>query len=271
MKSNSIECALSASLALAGLILSQSSVHAQAWKLVGITGQQGDATLAEAGGFLHPDNTIYQINPATGSITKLFTATFAPDSHSIGFDPVANLLYHTAGAGAYRDDPNRTGTPQGSDPIPGLAFQDNYYVEKINLATQVATGVINANPCPNPDPALPCFGLPAPRPTWALPTERRDSTQTASTFRQQGPDEYSALRGMAYSTVSNLFYVSDGNGIYTLTTSGDSKFLARPAFPIDNAVDEDKAIAFVVTTNLYVGHRNGAVDPADATGAKDDI
>ena len=178
-------------------------------------------------------------------------------------------MYHTGGSAAYRDDPTRTGTPQGGEPIPGLAFQDNYYVETINLATQVATGVINANPCPNPDPNLPCFGLVAPRPAWALPLERRTSDQTDSSFRQRGPNEYSALRGMAWPAEKNLFYVTDSEGIFKLTPTGDSTFLSRPAFPIDGKVDVDKAIAFVVTTNLLVGHRDGAVDPNDELQPKD--
>jgi hypothetical protein len=255
---------LLASCAVALSLWSSQVAHAQPWQLVGITGQQGNDDIAT-----YPDNTLFDINLTTGALAKLFTATYIPDSHSIGYNPVSGLLYHTGGANAYRDDPTRTGTPQGGEPIPGLAFQDNYYVETINLATQVATGVINNNPCPNPDPLLPCFGLVAPRPTWALPAERRTSDQTDPSFRQRGPNEYSALRGMAWSAEKNLFYVSDGEGIFKLTPTGDSTFLARPGFPIDGKVDVDKAIGFVVTTNLLVGHRDGAVDPVDEIPVKD--
>ena len=123
---------------IASIVFAQ---HNQAWKLVGITGQQGNDDIAT-----YPDNTLFEINTDTGALTKLFQATFIPDSHSIGYNPDSGLLFHTGGAGAYRDDPTRTGTPQGGEPIPGLAFQDNYYVETINLATQQAIGVINACP-----------------------------------------------------------------------------------------------------------------------------
>lgn len=130
--------------------------YAQGWRLIGITGQQSNASdLDPQGGFLYPDNTLFQISLTNGSTTKLFRTTWVPDSQSIGYNPVDGLLYHTAGANAYRDDPLRTGHDQGGDDIPGLAFQDNYYMEKINLVTQAMTGVFNANPAPNPDPTLP--------------------------------------------------------------------------------------------------------------------
>ena len=123
------------------------------------------------------------------------------------------------------------------------------------------TAVLNANPCPNPDPTLPCFGLPAPRPTWALPEDRRDSTQTDPSFRQKGEHEYSALRGMAWSDAENLFYVTDNEGIFRLTPNGVSTFVARPAFPTDGKLDQSKAIAFYTVgavTQLLVGHRDGS-------------
>jgi hypothetical protein len=242
---------------------------AQEWKLIGITGQQSDRTLDGAGGFLHPDNTLYEINVTNGTITKLFRTTWVPDSHAIGYNPVTGLLFHSGGGAAREDDPTLTGHDQGGPPIPGLAFQDNYYLEAINLATQQPTPIFNANPCPNPDSTLPCFGLPAPRPAWALPAQRRNSTQTASSFRQEGPDEYSGLRGMAWSAQEKLFYVSDSDGIFKLTATGESTFLAQPSFPIDDAFDLAKAIAFVVTTNLLVGHRDGAIDPDDPLNSQD--
>jgi hypothetical protein len=231
------------------------------WRLIGITGQQGDDTRNAQNEFLYPDNTLFEINLANGALTKLFRTTWVPDSHSIGYSPANNLVYHSAGAGAYRDDPLRAGHEQGGPDIPGLGFQDNYYLETINLATRAMSPILNANPCPNPDAALPCFGLPAPVPKWALPDYRRKSSQIESTNRLRGTNEYSALRGMAWSTAKNLFYVTDSEGIFKLTPSGDSTFLARPAFPIDSKRDVAKGIAFVTVTNvtkLLVGHRDGS-------------
>jgi len=146
-------------------------------------------------------------------------------------------------------------------------------MEAVNLTTRVATAVFNADPCPNPDPSLPCFGLPAPRPGWVRPVARRDSTQTDGAFRETGIDEYHASRGMAWSASQNLFYISDELGIFKLNTEGDCTFLARPAFPSDGSQDNSKAIAFVKVgnqTKLFVGHRNGVgangalieIDPA---------
>ncbi len=123
--------------------------------------------------------------------------------------------------------------------------------------------VFNSNPCPNPDAALPCFGLPAPRPSWVLPVERRDSTQTDESFRVRGTDEYTAVRGMAWSASKNLFYIADDEGIFKLTRTGESTFLARPAFPSGGALNESKGIAFVQIgneTRLLAGHRNGVGD-----------
>lgn len=238
------------------------------WRLIAISGQQGNADdLNPQGGFLYPDNTLFEVNLTSGALTKLFRTTWVPDSQAIGFNPADGLLYHTAGANAYRNDPLRAGHEQGGPDIPGVGYQDSYYLEKINLTTQAATAIFNADPCPNPDPTLPCFGLPAPIPTWAEPQLRRDSTQTGNEFRLRGENEYTAARGLAWSTAKQLFYLSDGEGIFKLTASGDSTFLARPAFA-DAKADECKGIAFITTngvTKLLVGHRNaGAIMEVDA-------
>jgi hypothetical protein len=248
-------------LAAISLLLAPRASNAQGWRLVGITGQQSDDQTDPQTNFIYPDNTLFEISLTNGSLKKLFRPTWVPDSHSIGYNPVDGLLYHSGGASAYRDDPLRTGHEQGGEEIPGLAFQDNYYLEKINLATQTMTAVLNANPCPNPDPTLPCFGLPAPRPAWALPVDRRDSTQTDASFRQKGEHEYSALRGMAWSDAENLFYVTDNEGIFRLTPNGVSTFVARPAFLTDGKLDQSKGIAFYTVggvTQLLVGHRDGS-------------
>jgi hypothetical protein len=227
------------------------------WKLYGISGQQTDITPADSGtGFKYPDHSLFEINTTTAAVTKLFTTVWVNDSQAIGFNAENNLLYHTAGAEAYRNDPLRTGHDQGGPEIPGVGYQDSQYMETINPTTFAASAIFNADPCPNPDSSLPCFGLTAPRPAWVLPTERRDSTQTDPSFRQTGENEYHAARGLAWSPTKKVFYLSDELGIFKMTPAGESTFLARPAFPTDGSVDEAKSIAFVTLTNLYVGHRN---------------
>ncbi|HEY6228292.1 MAG TPA: hypothetical protein VI282_14315, partial [Verrucomicrobiae bacterium] len=230
------------------------------WQLFGISGQQTDTTPADSGtGFKYPDHTLFRINLANGSLTQVLTLPWINDSQSLGFNPDNNLLYHTGGSEAYRNDPSRTGHDQGGADIAGVGFQDSQYMETVNLANLALTPIFNSDPCPNPDATLPCFGLPAPRPTWVLPTDRRTSTQTDPSFNTRGPNEYHAARGLAWSPTKKLFYVADELGIFTLTPSGDSTFLARPAFPGDGQVDESKSIAFVTLTNLYVGHRNAGL------------
>jgi hypothetical protein len=252
-------------------IASMVFVPTDPWRLVGITGQKADETPDGQGGFVYPDNTMFEINHYSGLVNKLFRATWTPDSHSIGYCPTNDLVYHTGGSQAYRDDPSRTGHEQGGPDIPGLAFQDNQYMENINLLTQTATGVYNCNPCPNPDTTwpLPCFGLVAPIPSWVLPQYRRSTTDPdhlSSTNRIRGTNEPSAIRGMAWSTNKNLFYITDGEGIFKMTATGDCTFLARPAFTnaeVIGNVDADKAIAFVSVggvTKLWVGHKEGGVN-----------
>ena len=242
------------------LLLWPGIAPAQDWRLIGITGQQGDETPDPQGGFLYPDHTLYEINLTNAAITKLFRLTFVNDSQAIGFCPLTGTLYHSAGSESYSNNPFRTGHDQGGPDISGVGYQDSQYLESINLATGVATAVFNADPCPNPDPLLPCFGLPAPRPAWVEPVERRDSTQTDASFNVRGPNEYHAARGMAWSANKGLFYIADEQGIFKLTPTGDCTFLARPAFQIDGSVNNAKAIAFVTVgalSRLLVGHRNG--------------
>jgi hypothetical protein len=242
------------------------------WKLIGITGQQGNTTSDGAGGFLYPDHTIYDLDAilsdAFGTPEKLFAAPFVNDSQAIGFCPTDGLIYHTGGSESYSNNPLRRGNDQGGPDIFGLGYQDSQAMASFDLQTRTFTGVFNAAPCPNPDPTLPCFGVVAPRPSWVLPVERRNSTQTGGEYRARGSNEYHAARGLAWSASKNLFYVADEFGIFTLTTDGDCQFLARPAFPGDSTVDEAKAI-LVVPERLLVGHRNaGYLMEVDAqTGA----
>ncbi|HKQ39450.1 MAG TPA: hypothetical protein VJ063_15340 [Verrucomicrobiae bacterium] len=226
------------------------------WKLVGITGQQGDDD-ANA----YPDHTLFDLDlyftdPGFGYPVRMFQMTFVNDSQSIGYCPADGFLYHTGGAESWNNNPLRTGSDQGGPTIYGIGYQDSQYLEKVDLATQVATAIYNADPCPNPDPSLPCFGLAAPRPNWVLPVERRDHTQTGSQYRARGVNEYHAVRGMAWSSGKNAFYVSDENGIFRITRDGDCKFVSRPGFPNDGALDESKAI-LVIPERLLIGHRDG--------------
>jgi hypothetical protein len=228
------------------------------WKLYGITGQQTDTTLAGTD-FQYPDHTVFEINTTNATLTKLMQTVWVNDSQALGFNPQNNLLYHTGGSEAYRNDPTRTGHDQGGDTIAGVGFQDSQYMETISPGTGAASAIFNSDPCPNPDPNLPCFGLPAPRPDWILPTERRTSDQTDPSFNTRGENEYHAARGLAWSPTKKLFYIADELGIFKLTTNGQSTFLARPAFPVGLETDEAKAIAFVTLTNLYVGHRGAGL------------
>lgn len=245
----------------ASLALLPGTARAQGWRLVGITGQQQNETPDGVGGFLYPDNTLYEIDLATAAITKLFQTTWVPDSHAIGYCPDDGLLYHTAGSHSYSNNPLRLGHQQGGPDIPGVGYQDSQYFESIDLATLAATPIINAAPCPNPDASLPCFGLPAPRPDWLLPAEQRNSSQTDQSFRARGLDEYTAARGLAWSANRQLFYLADAEGIFLLDRDGICTFLARPAFPTGGALNESKAIVFVTVpgggSHLIVGHRNG--------------
>ena len=226
------------------------------WKLIGITGQQDNADING-----YPDHTLFDLDtyltdPGFGYAVRMFQTTFVNDSQSIGFCPADGLLYHTAGSESYSNNPRRTGHDQGGPTIFGIGYQDSQYMESINLQTQTAHGVFNADPCPNPDSTLPCFGLAAPRPDWLLPVGRRDHTQTADSYSARGVNEYHAVRGMAWSSGKNAFYAADENGIFRITRDGDCKFIARPGFPNDGSLDSCKAI-LVIPERLLIGHRNG--------------
>src|ERR1051325_7920622 len=193
-------------------ITSIAFVPVDPWRLVGSSGAQQDDTQTVPGEYDHPDHTLWEINHYSGDITRLLLLPWVPDSVAIGYCASNNLVYQTGGDGAYRDDPLRNIHDQDpSVQIPGGAFQDNQYMGTINLANHAMAGVYNANPCPNPDPTLPCFGLPAPIPSWVLPQYRRNSSHTSSTNRITGPNEASGIRGMAWSKSRNSFYVADGD------------------------------------------------------------
>jgi hypothetical protein len=257
MKLNSLGKALTRAVAVSGLILSQNIGNAQPWKLIAISGQQSEDLRDAQNQFVHPDHTIFEVNLTTGAVTKIRTLPFSNDSVSIGFNPSNSLLYYTAGSESYSSNPLRPGHDQGGPDILGVGYQDSQAMTTVDLVTGAMQGIFNAAPCPNPDPTLPCFGLPAPRPTWVLPVEQRNSTQTTAEYRARGENEYHASRGMSWYAPSNAFYLSDENGIFTLSPAGESKFLAKPTFPTAGGADKAKGISFVVTTNLLIGHQDG--------------
>jgi len=253
---------LARATAFFALCLASGIVDAQTVKLIGISGQQGDTTPSALGGFQYPDHMLFDLDalftdPNFGEVAQLFPAPFVNDTQAIGFCPTNGLVYHTGGSESYSNNPLRNGHDQGGTNIAGVGYQDSQYMASVDLQTRVFTGIFNAAPCPNPDPTLPCFGVLAPRPSWVLPVEQRNSTQTGGEYGARGTNEYHAIRGMAWSASKNLFYAADEQGIFKITAEGDSKFVARPAFPVDSATDESKAI-LVIPERLLVGHRNGA-------------
>jgi hypothetical protein len=105
------------------------------------------------------------------------------------------------------------------------------------------------------------FGLAAPRPTWVLPSERRADGETGDEFRIQGPNEYHSLRDFTWSQSECLFYGADEDGVFTLTGSGESTFVAHPG-------GQPKGITFATVAGerrLYLSDRNSSelwtIDP----------
>jgi hypothetical protein len=151
------------------------------------------------------------------STTPIVKLPFGPDSQSIGFNPDTGLLHRTFGASAYRNNPAQRG------------YNDNHGMMTIDLFSPNLTqaGVFNANY--QGDGSLGPYGLPAPRPTWLLPLERRTDQQTDGSFRQQGPNEYHAARDLAWSSTEKVFFIADEGGIYKITPDGvTATFVGRP-------------------------------------------
>jgi hypothetical protein len=196
-------------------------------------------------------------------IDKVVTFPFVPDTDAIGFNPESGLLHRTSGSESYRNDPTRVG------------YNDNQFMETIDLnaadpaASQRA--VFNANY--EGDGTNGPYGLPAPRPTWVLPAERRTDEQVDPSFQQRGPNEYHALRDLTWSSAEHLFYGADVLGVFKLTAGGQSTFLANPA-----AIGELKGITFFTVggeRKLLVSERDGAnlwtVDPATGETVGDPV
>jgi autotransporter-associated beta strand protein len=120
--------------------------------------------------------------------------------------------------------------------------------------------IFNANP--QGDGTHGPYGLPAPRPTWLLPAERRTNDQIDQSFRQDGPNEYHALRDFTWSSTENVFYGADEQGIFKLTPQGESTFVGHPGGI------QPKGISFFTVSGqrrLLLGERNGptlsTIDP----------
>ncbi len=258
----SLVCALSITVLLA----LPGSVHAQSYKLFGISGKQ-QADQVSPGVYTHKDHTLFEINTSTGFLTEKIRMSWVIDSDAMSYCDANGLIYHSASGGAYRDGQNQVRDQDPNEQTPAGAFQDNQYMENFNLLTGVMTGVYNANPCPNPDnPAnevnlpveeqdglyAPCYGLPAPIPPWVMPQYRRNTTQTSSTNRINGPDEVSGIRGFAWSTELQSWYVSDGS-FYKMSLNGMScTKISTPVFSIPTGEPDTfvnradlKALAFI--------------------------
>jgi hypothetical protein len=231
---------------------------------------QEDPTQTQPPAYDHPDHTVFRINTTNAICTEIVLLPWVLDSQTVGCCTTNGLLYHTGGDGAYTDNPLSLVHDQDGVDVAGGAYQDNQYMGTVNLLTLEMKGVYNANPCPNPDSSLPCFGLPAPIPSWALPQYRRDSTQTDPTNNIDGPNEPSGIRGIAWSTELNAWYVSDGS-VFKMSPDGlTCTRLTEPAFaiPTDDLENhpsgyvtnsgELKALAFIRTggqTKLFGTYR----------------
>lgn len=261
-------------------------IHAQSWSLFGISGKQQEDQVSP-GVYTHKDHTLFQINTTNALLTQKIRMTWVPDSDAIGYCSKNGLLYHTAADGAYRNSmSNAVHDQDPSVETPCGACQDDQYMENYDLLTGTLTGVYNANPCPNPDNPtndiggdglfMPCFGLPAPRPTWLEPQYRRDSTMVdyggPYTNNITGPNEPSGIRGIAWSTELNSWYVSDGS-VYkmshdgmTCTNLGSPTFIIPTDVPSTYETNSDlKALAFIKVggqTKLFGTYRNDS----DTTG-----
>jgi hypothetical protein len=216
-------------------------------RLIGITGDLHSGEFAFENG--PDDETLYEINITTAATTRLFQTSRIPDTNTIGYNPNNGLLYHLSGSESYRNDSTRWG------------YNDNQYMETINLDTQAMAAVFNANGPPVGTDNVPVFGLPAPRPDWVLPAERRTDQQEDPSFRQKGENEYGSARELAWSDAEDLWYLSSGDGLFKLTPEGDSTFVGEPILEPDDM----KGLEFV-GSKLIMGSKESGflyeLDPA---------
>jgi hypothetical protein len=207
------------------LLGSTNSYAVTGMRLIGITGNQG----------VDNDETLYEIDLAAGTVNPLFKLPFVPDTDSIAFNPRNGLLYRTSGASNYSNNPASNG------------FRDNHYMQTVDVrsGTFAQSAIYNAN--------SEQFGLPAPKPSWVVPAERRLDSQTGNEFRISGPNEYHSIRDLTWSSSDCSFYAADEDGIFKVTPQGDSTFLAAPG-------GQPKGIAFTDVggvRTLYLSDRDG--------------
>jgi hypothetical protein len=169
-------------------------------RLLGVSGNEG----------IPNDETLYEFDLTDFSVTPLGKLTFIPDEDAIGFNPVSGLLHHLSGDESYSNNPFSNG------------YRDNQYMETVDVFSDTLdlTAIFNSN--------SEKFGLPAPRPDWLLPVERRTDAQTGQEFRVRGPNEYGGLRDLTWSSSENLFYGADEYGLFRLTADGESTFVGAP-------------------------------------------
>ena len=223
-------------------------------RLIGMTGNRGD----EGGSNPENDETIWNVAyaPAPMTVSKILRLPHVPDGDAIGFNPESGLLHHTSGAESWSNTPSSPG------------FRDNQFMETVDVVSGSNTlrPIFNAN--------SEQWGLPAPRPTWVEPTERRTDDQTDQSFRVRGPNEYHTARDLTWSAADHAFYVADENGIFKLTADGQSTFVGNPSIPQGGV----KGLAFALVNGvprLIAGQRDGSnlyfLDPETGTIVGDAI
>jgi hypothetical protein len=199
-------------------------------RLVGVT-EEGSTTAAN-------DESLFGIGYGVAPVTttKLLKLPHVPDIDAVGFNPATGLLHHLSGAASSENDPAQP------------TFRDNQFMETVDVpaGTNAQVAVFNAN--------QEQYGLPAPRPTFVLPTTRRTNTQLDDSFNVRGPNEYRAARGLAWSAAAQAFFLSDETGIYKLTPAGQSTFVGDPGTSIGG-------LTFALInhqTQLLSGERDGS-------------
>src|ERR1051325_2072864 len=201
------------------------------------------------------------------NISKIIQLPHVPDTDSIAFNPQTGLLPPISGSSSYRNNPARIG------------YRDDQFMETINMDDPVNSqvGVFNANyeggPIFDNQPETMNYGLPAPFPNRVLPDPRRPDDEPDPSFSTRGPDEWASMRDFTWSNADQLFYGTDGSGIYKLTADGQSTFLGFPA-----GMNDPKGITFWNNNGvrkLLVTERDGpnmyTIDPATGQPVGDPV
>jgi hypothetical protein len=221
-------------LALSFAMIPSSAFAIDGMRLIGITGNQGNAA----------DETLYEIDTTAHTISPIIKLPFIPDTDAIAFNPFNGLLYRTSGSTSYSNNPTSNG------------YRDNYFMQTVDVVggTLDQAAVFNAN--------SEQFGLPGPRPSWVVPAERRTDAQNTDAFQIQGPNEYHSIRDFTWSSSDCAFFGADEDGIYRLSLDGDSTKVGAPG-------GQPKGITFATidgARSLYLSDRDSPelwkIDPA---------